>query len=216
MRAPLVLAGLLIVRALAAHSSLAQAAVTIDRIAVVVNRHAIKASDVDRDLRLTAFLNQELLKTDSASRRAAANRLVDQEIIRNSLASGGYTRATDADAAKLMAQIRRDRFGNSDERLQQGLARYRLTEDQLRAQLLWQLTVLRFIDQRFRGGILVSDDEVRDYYTQHRAQFRGTLESETENIRNTLEGEQVNQQFEAWLDDARKRATVQFHEQAFE
>jgi hypothetical protein len=209
MRAPVVLAGFL---------AFTQAApcVVIDRIAVVVNRHAIKASDIDRDLRLTAFLNRDLLKTDAATRKSAADRLVDQEIIRNSLASGGYTRATDADAANLMAQIRRDRFGNSQARMGLELARYGITEDQLHAQLLWQLTVLRFIDQRFRGGILVSDDDVRKYYTDHRAQFRGTLEAETENIRNTLEGEQVNQQFEAWLDDARKRATVQFHDAAFQ
>jgi hypothetical protein len=193
-----------------------QAGVIIDRIAVVVNRHPIKASDIVRDLKLTAFLNQEPVKMDPATRRSAADRLVDQEIIRNALASGGYARATDADADHLMAQIRRDRFGNSAARMRQELMRYGLTEDQLHAQLLWQLTVLRFIDQRFRGGILVDDDDIRNYYTQHRAQYRGTLESETKAIRDTLEGEQVNQQFETWLDDARKRANVQYKDDAFQ
>lgn len=190
-------------------------AVVIDRIDVVVNRHPVKASDVDLDLRLTAFLNQEPLKTDPAARRSAADRLVDQEIIRNSIASGGYPRAADQDAANLMAQIRRDRFGSSEARMRRELTRYGLTEDRLRGQLLWQLTVLRFIDQRFRGGILVSDEDIRNYYTQHRARFRETLESETETIRNTLEGEQVNRQFEAWLDEARKRAAVRYREDAF-
>ncbi len=193
-----------------------QAGVIIDRIAVVVNRHPIKASDIIRDLKLTAFLNREPVKLDPATRRSAADRLVDQDIIRNAIASGGYTRATDADADHLMAQIRRDRFGNSAARMRQELMRYGLTEDQLHAQLLWQLTVLRFIDQRFRGGILVDDDDVRNYYTQHRAQYRGTLESETKTIRDTLEGEQVNQQFETWLDDARKRASVEFKDDAFQ
>lgn len=193
-----------------------QAGIIIDRIAVVVNRHPIKASDIVRDLNLTAFLNHEPVKMDPATRRSAADRLVDQEIIRNSIASGGYARATDADAENLMAQIRRDRFGNSAARMRQELMRYGLTEDQLHAQLLWQLTVLRFIDQRFRGGVLVDDDDIRNYYTQHRAQYRGTLENETKTIRDTLEGEQVNQQFETWLDDGRKRATVQYKDDAFQ
>ena len=47
------------------------------------------------------------------------------------------------------------------------MKRYGLTEPKLREQLLWQLTVLQFIDERFRGGVVVTDDDVRDYYDEH-------------------------------------------------
>lgn len=196
------------------HAAVAHTAIVIDRIAVVVNRHPIKTSDIELDLRLTDFLNKSRLNFDTAEKKAAEERLIDQQIIRTEIASGGYRRATDADANALLAQIRRDRYGNSDPRLRRALEQYGLTEDQLRAELLWQLTVLRFINDRFRAGVLVTDDDVEKYYQQHRAQFAAPFEAVSASIRNSLEGEQVNQQFEMWLDGARKEAVIHYEPEA--
>ena len=190
------------------------AGVVIDRITVVVNRHPLKASDIDRDIRITAFLNKEQPKFDADSKKKATERLIDQEIIRAQIETGAYRRATDAEAAALLTQLRRERAGDSDARLRQDLSRYGVTEDQLKAQLLWQLTVLRFIDERFRASVLVTDEDVQKYYTEHRTSYRNPLEKESPGIRNTLEGEQVNQQFEAWLAQARQRAQIEYHEEA--
>jgi hypothetical protein len=186
----------------------------IDRIAVVVSKHVIKASEIDLDLRVTAFLNREPLRIDGAAKKASAERLIDQQIIRTELASGGYSRASDADVNAMLGQIRKT-YGNSESRLRQALREYGLTEEQLRAQLLWQLTVLSFIEQRFRPGVLVTDEEVRGYYDQHRAQFKGDFESSAAQIRSILEGEQINRQFEQWLTEARKRNTIEYREEAF-
>ena len=190
------------------------AAVVIDRIAVVVNRHPIKSSDIERDLRLTDFLNGAPLHPDAAAKKAAEERLIDQEIIHAELATGGYSRASDADADRLLAQIRRDRYAGSDARLRQALERYGLTEDQLHAQLLWQLTVLRFIGERFRPGVQVPDDDVRKYYDQHRASLPASFDAAAPAIRTSLEGEQVNRAFEDWLADARKNAVVDYKPEA--
>lgn len=188
--------------------------VVIDRIAVVVNRHPLKTSDIDRAIRLTAFLNKEQPKFDAESTKSSTERLIDQEIIRTQIETGAYRRATDTEAAALLAQIRRERAGNSEPRLREELSRSGLTEEQLKAQLLWQLTVLRFIDERFRASVLVTDEDVQKYYEQHRANYRNPLEKESAGIRTTLEGEQVNQQFEAWLAQARKRAQIEYREEA--
>jgi parvulin-like peptidyl-prolyl isomerase len=187
----------------------------IDRIAVIVGKHVIKSSDTDLDLRVTAFLNREPLREDAAAKKKSAERLIDQEIIRQEIATGGYSRASDADVNALVAQIRQNNYGNSETRMAQALRQYGLSEEQLRAQLLWQLTVLRFIDQRFRPGVLVTDEEVRSYYEQHRAQFKGDFESSAAAVRSILEGEQINRQFEQWLADARKRTTIEYREEAF-
>ncbi|HTA41725.1 MAG TPA: hypothetical protein VK789_04715 [Bryobacteraceae bacterium] len=191
-------------------ASVLQGSVVIDRIAVVVNQHPIKASDIDHDIRLTDFLNKTSLNFSAAEEKAAEERLIDQQIIRGEIAAGGYRRATDADADSLLKQIRRDRYGNSDIRLNRGLEQYGLTENQLRAQLLWQLTVLHFINDRFRAGVLVTDEDIQKYYDQHRSQFRAPLETVSASIRNSLEGEQVNQQFEMWLADTRKETTIEY------
>jgi hypothetical protein len=195
-------------------TGLAGAAIVIDRIAAIVDKHAVKLSEVDRDVRVTEFLNREPLNLSAEAKHKAADRLVDQQIIRNELTTGGYGRATDIDTESLLRQIRRDRFGGSDARLRQALAQYGLDEDQLRAQMLWQLTVLHFIDERFRPGVLITDEQVKAYYDQHAALHRVAYEKAAGDIRNTLEGEQINQQFNAWLDSERKTTHVEFRDEA--
>ena len=150
-------------------------AVVLDRIAVIVDQHAIKSSDINRDVCLTAFLNNEPVAETTADQKKAADRLIDQQVIRNEIAKGSYSRPPAQDADALLSQIRRVRFGGSEARLSQALAQYGLTEEQVRDHLLWQLTVLRFINERFRAAVLVADEEIRNYYDQHRVNFPGSF-----------------------------------------
>lgn len=198
------------------------AAVVIDRVAVVVGKHVIKSSDIERDLRVTSFLNSEPLSLTPQARRKAADRLVDQALLRDEIVTGQYRRASDADAQAMLKQIRQDRFAGSDARLTQSLTRYGLTEGQLTEQLLWQLTVLRYIDQRFRGGVNVTGEEIETYYSQHQNDIRrrwgaeSTKESAEAKIRELLTGQRVNEQFETWLETTRKTAHIEFREGAFQ
>jgi hypothetical protein len=198
-----------------------QAAVVIDRIAVVVGKHVIKASDIDRDLRVTEFQNRTPLDLSAAAKRKSAERLIDQSLIRDEIATGGYDRATDTEAEAMLGQIRRERYAGSAVRMRQDLARYGLSEQDLRGELLWQLTVLRFIDERFIPAVLVVDQDVQDYYTRHLTQLKReyprdysftALESK---IRSVLQGQEVNKQFEAWLAEARKNQRIEYKQEAF-
>jgi hypothetical protein len=199
-----------------------QSAVVIDRIAAVAGKHVIKTSDIARDLRLTEFLNREPLSITADQKKKAADRLVDQAIIRDEIATGSYRRANDSDANAMLEQIRKERFSGSDARLRQTLSQYGLAEEELKAQLVWQLTVLRFIDQRFREGILVNDEDVRNYYDQHLAELKrqypgdNSFEALQPRIRTLLEGQRVNEEFGSWLDGARKRQRVEYRQGAFE
>src|SRR5581483_7236858 len=84
-------------------------AVIIDRIAVTVGKHAVKLSDINRDLRVTEFLNREPLNVSADAKRKSAQRLVDQTIIGTEIANGGYTRPTNADVDAFLNQLRHDR-----------------------------------------------------------------------------------------------------------
>ena len=203
-------------------TSMTPAAVVIDRIAAIVGKHAIKLSDVDRDLRVTEFLNREPLKLNSDARRQAAERLIDQVVIGDEIKSEGFARPNDSDADALLNRLRRDQFGGSDARLRQGLSAYDLTEEGLRTQLLWQVEVLRFIDQRFRPSVLVTDEEVRASYEEHRSELArqypqtpGFEELEPK-VRASLEGERINQSFVQWLDRARQRNRIEYRQGAFQ
>jgi hypothetical protein len=67
----------------------------------------------------------------------------------------------------------------------------------------------------------VADQDIRDYYNQHLTQLKReyprdysftALESK---IRSILQGEEVNKQFEAWLEEARKNQRIEYKQEAF-
>jgi len=198
-------------------ASAAPGAEVIDRIAVIVGRHVIKTSDIARDLRLTDFLNREPLELSAEAKKNSAERLIDQEIIRQEIVTGGYRRPTDEDAESFEKQLVRDRFHGSAAQASAALAKYGLTEPQLRAQLLWQLTVLRFIDQRFRAGVLVTDEDIQSYYEQHHRELgTDSIEALKPKIRSTLEGDRINDLFNAWLAHERKTTRIEYKQEAFQ
>lgn len=196
-------------------------AVVVDRVAAIVGRRVVKASDIERDLRVSQFLNGQPLDLSSATRKKAAERLIDQELIRQEMFNGGYNPPSEKDASVVVEQLRRDRFAGSDPQLRSALTKYGLSNDQLREYFLWQLTVLRFIDQRFRPGVLVTDEDVKTYYGEHRAELQRSFpqnsgaETLDPKIRELITGERVNQLFEEWLDQTRRRTRVEFREGAF-
>ena len=203
-------------------AGLANAVVVLDRIAVVVNNQAVKTSDIAFDLRVTAFLNRQKLDVSPQLKRQSAERLIDQQIIRQDIVSGDYRRPADREAQALLDQLRRDRFAGSDSKLRDELQGYGLNEDELRRQLLWQLTVLRFIDERFRPAVVVTDDEIQEYYNRHLPELRrdypagSSLEKLAPNIRSALEAQRINESFNQWLDAARKRARIEYKQEALQ
>ncbi len=195
--------------------------VILDRIAVIAGTHVIKASDIDRDIRLTDFLNREPLKITPATKREAAERLITQDIIRQEIIAGAYQRPQEGEGAALEVELQRDRFGNSSQHMHDALQKYGLKESELRERLLWQITVLQFINQRFRAGVVVTDEDIRNYYDQHGAEMRKqqpsaiALEALAPKIKEVIEGERINQSFNEWLDQTRQGYRVEYKEEAF-
>jgi hypothetical protein len=196
--------------------------VVIDRIAVVVGKHAIKTSDIDRDVRATQFLNHERPDFSVDTKRKAAERLIDQTLIGDEMEKGKYARSGAGDLDAMFKRLLQDRFGGSAARMKDSLSEYGLGEDQLRMQLQWQLDVMRFIEERFRPGVLVTDDEVRSYYDARQADLKRqfpqlrTYEALAPKIRTSLEGERLNGNFEQWLTQVRQRNRVEYRQGAFQ
>ncbi len=178
-------------------------AVIIDRIAVIVNTHAIKDTDIERDIRLTNFLNGDVLSLSEPERKKAAQRLIDQQIIRREVELGNYSLSTPAELNTFLSSIQQQRFGGAGG-YGQALSTYKLTDEEVRAQLNWQITVLHFIEQRFRPAVIVTDEEIDQYAKTHK--------QPREQIQETLIGLRVNDAFEVWIDRARKRAEIQYRE----
>ncbi len=192
--------------------------VIIDRIAVIVGNSIVKESDIERDIRVTSFLNNETPDLSLPSQRKAVDRLIDQVFIRREIAVGDYPTATLQQADQQLAQIKKERFRNENG-FELALRRYDLSPLDLRTQFQWQLTVLRFVDIRFKPAVLITGDDIQKYYRDHAAalgrQYPGkSLPELRSQIRLTLTDEKVNQQFFAWLDEQRKETKVQFREES--
>lgn len=190
--------------------------VVIDRIAVRVNNSIIKDSDISRNIRVTDFLNDRPLVLNSQARKEAANRLVDQVFIREEIRVGDYPRAEWSEADQELAKIKASRYKGATI-FNQACAKYGLTEGDLRFEFHWQLTVLRFIDARFRPAVLVTDSDVEQYYRAHQDRYKN-LDSDDarDQIRETITGERVNEQFFAWLESKRKVSKTQYFEAGLE
>ena len=199
---------------LLAHSLLYS--VIIDRIAVIVGDSIIKDSDIDRDIRVTSLLNNQPLDLTPAKRKDAVSHLIDQIFIRKEIEIGSYPVATYQEADAQLQRLIRDRY-KSQPAFNQVLNGYGLTELDLRTHFKWQLTVLKFIDVRFKPAVLITDDEIEKYYRQHAAalqrEYPGkSLDDLHDKIHDILTAEGVNQQFFAWLDDQRKTTKIQYLE----
>ena len=121
-----------------------------DRVAVAVGNHAISSSDIERDIRLTAFMNGSKLDFSLAEKRKAADRLIDQWMIREEMAKRNYAAVSATNIDAVFNKIKAARFRSAAE-YQEALGNYGITESELKAQVAWQATVLRFIAERFQS-----------------------------------------------------------------
>jgi len=193
----------------------------IDRIAVSVGKRVITETDLDREIRITAFLNNERPDFSPAAKREAAERMVDQTLVRNELEASRYPPPSAAETEAALAE-EKARFPD-EAAYRRALAAYGISAGDLEARLTWQLTLLRFIDVRFRPGIQIGDAEIRKYFDEHmRAALIAAHPGQTPSvddhragIEQTLIGRAANQQVEQWLKEARRRTHIQYHDEVF-
>lgn len=196
-------------------------AAIIDRTAIIVGNRVVKESDIQRDIRITSFLNGQQPGFSAAARKKAANRLIDQELIREQIRSGKYTIAQEREAARLLAETRKDRFA-SDAQYHRALAQWGISETELKDRLLWQLTVLRFIDARFRPAVVVSDQEIQQYYDAHRTDLARAhpdakgLDDLKPEIEQVIAGERIGKLLDEWLNETRKSTRIEYLEKSLQ
>lgn len=188
----------------------------IDRIAVTVDNRVITESEIFRQIRITAFLNNQSVDLSGANKRAMADRLVEQVLIRRELEMTRYARP-DA-ASNTSYQQLKQRFPGDDD-YKQTLARYGITDVDIKEALDWQAELLDFIDLRFRPGIQVGDTEIREYYDQLAAQNPGKVApfpDAKEEIEKLLTSQRVDNAVDRWLGQARTQNRIRYVQEVFQ
>lgn len=193
----------------------------IDRIAASVGNRVITTSDVDREIRITAFLNGVQPDFSAAGKKATLDRLVEQKLIRNELENARYPLPAASEVEPELAAFKR-KFFKDDPAYRAALSAALLTDRDIRDELLWQRTLLLFIDVRFRPGVQVTDQEIQDYFEKTvapaaRLAHPGAapkLEDFRDQIEETLVGQKVDQDLDRWMQAARRRTEIVYHPEA--
>jgi peptidyl-prolyl cis-trans isomerase SurA len=191
----------------------------IDRIAISAGNQVITESQVDEDIRLTAFLNHEKLELSIAERKKAAGRLIEQALVKRDLDLSRYPAPTPADADASLKDVKTSYATES--LYQQMLQQYGISEEALKRRLLWQLTLLRFVDFRFRPGIQIPEADVKTYYDQELVKWKQqgiqpipTLEDSQAKIEEILTQQRIDQALDTWMAETRKQVTINYLDEA--
>jgi hypothetical protein len=181
----------------------AVAAGVIDRVAVVVGTQVITESEVLLEVRLTEFFNGQALDLGADQRKAAAERLVDQQLIRNEMQIGGYPMPVESEGDAVLRKFRQDNYPGIPA-FRAALENHGLTEDEVKRHLLWQAAAMRFTDLRFHMT-MAAPAAAQAEPAADRSQSADRAVDTT-----------VEDQMEVWLKEARSNTRIQFKKGAFQ
>ena len=189
----------------------------LDRIVATVNGQIILQSDWQDALQYEALMSARPLDQFSAAeRKASLDRLIDQELLREQMRSSDAPRATDAQIAQRLAEIRKLYPGtDSQEAWLRLLASHGFTEDQLKQRIGLQIELLGLVDARLRPSVNIDTASIESYYNRELLpQLRQQGASEvpladvTPKIRELLTQEKVSELLVAWLQNLRADSDI--------
>jgi peptidyl-prolyl cis-trans isomerase SurA len=192
----------------------------IDRIAASVDNRVIMASDLDREIRVAAFQDGVKLDFSPAHKRATLQAMIEQKLIQIELTNSRYPLPDPAELAPAIEQFQKAHF-KDEEAYRAALKAYGITEEDFKELLLWQRTLLLFIQVRFETGVQLGTQEVEDYFNKtvkpaaeaaHPGQVV-TLEDYRDQIERKLTGQQADQQMDVWLREVRRRSNIVLHDE---
>ena len=193
----------------------------LDRLAVTVGQQVITELQLDEEIRVTDFLNRKPIVRDAAARRAAADRLVQQLLIKREMDMSRYPLPTEGDVNKFLTELIQQ-FGG-EEAFAESLRSYDLTVDTLKAHLALQLTTLRFIEYRFQPVVDISNSEIENAYQREIQNWSAThssppppLKEVRADIVKALNSQRVDYALNQWLEEARKKADIRYLDKGLE
>ncbi len=187
---------------------------TIDRIAVSVANRVITTSDIDRQIRVSAFLSGTKPDFSAAGRKAMADRLVEYTLVRREIEMSHYPVHAESEIEPALAEFRQ-RYYPTDDAYRAGLSQYGISDQDVKDELLRERTLNAFLEVRFRPAVQVTEPEVQEYLEKH---FPATtnLEDVRRRIEQTLMDQRIDQEVNAWLQRARSRTEIVYHPEALE
>jgi hypothetical protein len=188
----------------------------IDAIAATVNNHVILQSDWDDEVRYECLMSGRPVESLSAGDRGAAlDRMIEQELLREQMNVADFKLADSAEIDKQLESVKQaypaDHNGES---WSAALARYQLSDDEVRTHVALEFNQLRLVDARLRPSIQIDSVAVENYYRQQILPKMGsgseqiTLAQASPKIREILLQQRMNELLASWLDTLRGQAQI--------
>jgi len=196
----------------------------LDRVVAVVDEHPILASEWDDVVRYECFLNQRgLAEITIAERRATLQRMIDQRLIEQEMKMEDPHPVSAEEVTRkvgeLKAQILHNRISTSGTELLEwkaALSQYGFTPEEVEDQVTRELSVLRFVDRRFRPAIQIEPAEIERYYRETlmpQLEKAGApdppLAEVAAQIRELLTQKILDEQLNNWLHTLRQQGKIQ-------
>jgi hypothetical protein len=191
----------------------------LDRAAVTIGNQVITESQIMEEIKLSAFLNNEPPNFSTASKRAAADRLIEQKLVRKEMDLGRYPSAAPEEATAIIDNLLKTR-ANSRADFDNQLKAAGITLAELEEHLLWGLTLSHFVDLRFRPAVQVTNRDITAYYQEKivptfSATQKPTLNDVRSRIAELLTAQRSDAELDAWLKDTRSRTPIQYEKEVF-
>lgn len=191
--------------------ALPAAAVTVDRIAAVIDQQVLTVSEVSQMVEIRFFPRTS--ETEDDHRHDVLDALIAQALrFRDVERFGAQDISLDAIEARLV-EIR-GRFANEAEFLA-ALRRAELSLEEVQALVKRQLQVEAYVQERFAPLVFVAGEEIEEYYrgpwtTQRRERGLAVppLDQVREEVRLAVRASRVQQETERWTAQLRERANV--------
>jgi hypothetical protein len=145
-------------------SAAAFAGQIVDRVVTNVNGHVVLQSDWEQEVAFEAFANgRDPDSFTTAERKAALDRLIDQELLREQVRPSQPAPA-DQVAARVAEVRKLYPDAAADDRWHATLQRYGLTQRDLEKRLSDQIQLMKLVEDRLRPSIQIDQRAVESYY----------------------------------------------------
>jgi hypothetical protein len=192
----------------------------LDRVVAIVNGDLILDSDVDEERRFAAFEPYRAPATEF-SREKAIERLINRDLILQQIKLQPEVEVTDAQVAQQIDKLRKSMPACKQYHCEtkEGWGRFLtdqgFTEASLFARWKQRMEMLQFIEERFRLGVSITPEQIKDYYDktllpeysrEHAAAPK--LDAISSQIQEVLLQQQVTSLLDDWLKSLRAQGSV--------
>jgi len=201
-------------------SAAATSGVVLDAVAAIVNRDVILESDVQEEMRLMEMMPIQQ-QVGGPEHEAALERLINRRLILQQQALGMTAPVSDAELKAQLDEMRKSLPGcgggrcESEAGWREFLAGYGLTPEQMAARWRERISVLRYIEIRFRSGVRIEPKAISDFYQKtmlpeyaKQKTKAPPLAEVSDRIEEVLLEQQVTTLLETWLKSLREQGSV--------